>query len=145
MDSNILQVDISKIDKEMEEISSKIAIHQERLAKLTEFRSYINAIVCSGPTDTEVKPIVEQGVNSGVSDFILSMLANGRKCHTKDIIQSYANYVGQGYDKVSGNVSNALSRIKTAGKIDNQVSEGGRKQGSLWFLKYQTTMLLDTQ
>lgn len=131
MTPNIVQVDRGKIDNEILDLKSQIADLNEALEVRLNIIKYIDSITVNGSqkkteADTSTR-------NVGVSDFIISFLQGGEK-DTKEIITGYAERIGSTYNNVSGNVSNALSRLKTAEKINNKLKAGGRKAGSNWFL-----------
>lgn len=131
MAQNIIQVDRAKIDNEILDLRSQIDKLTEDLEVRLNLIKYIESITVNGTLNKGNTDSPKQNV--GVSEFILSFLNDGER-DTKDIINGYATQINSTYGKVSGNVSNALSRLKTSKKINNKLKPGGRKAGSAWFL-----------
>lgn len=131
MAQNIIQVDRAKIDNEILDLRSQIDKLTEDLEVRLNLIKYIESITVNGTLKKDNTDSPKQNV--GVSEFILSFLNDGGR-DTKDIINGYAAQTNSTYGKVSGNVSNALSRLKTSQKINNKLKPGGRKAGSAWFL-----------
>lgn len=128
MEHNIVQIDLGKIDAEIFELRQKIDL-------LLNMKKYAESI--------SIKPSVQLQIpvqghpykpDMGVSEYIMEHLKRYPRSETKSIISGFAAYLGKPYDKVNGNVSNALSRLKTDKKIMNEEKPGGRKAGSVWFL-----------
>lgn len=127
MSENIVQVDVAKIDNEIKDLKSQIEHLTEQLEMREAMKKYIQTVaVHSNPLE---------GQSVGISDFIMSHLKLHPHSDTKDVINAYAEIMSVKYGDVSNNISNALSRLKTAGKINNQLKNGGRKAGSTWFIK----------
>jgi hypothetical protein len=137
-----VEVDIEKIESDIREKEALIeALIRER-DSLVYWRKYALNGHSSGsqgqPTKGRVKKTVRRKKISkpltGISEFILTLLKGG-ETNTKDIISGWSRQVGIEYNKVSNNVSNALNRLKIAGKIESRESEGGKRAGNIWFLK----------
>ena len=129
METNIIQVDLAEIDRDILEA-------QKRLDILMSAKKYAQSknIAIKSVVSSNIQIVTPHNNNMGVSDFIMSLLTNNDKTDTRVIIQSYADHTHKKYDEVRGNVSNALSRLKKAKQIKNEVKSGGRKAGSLWIL-----------
>jgi len=69
----------------------------------------------------------------GVSDFIIHFLNSNDKVDSGGVIKAFATYTKKSEKQVTGNVANAMSRLKSAGKISNEARVDGKKKGSVWF------------
>lgn len=67
----------------------------------------------------------------GVSDFILNFLKDQNGSESRVIVEAYAKSVKKEPKQVYNNIANALSRLKSNGKLENREKEGGRSD---WFL-----------
>lgn len=137
MTDNLYKIDLSNIDNEILEIENQIITLNAKKALKVELKEYIkkNAIPLNGHTNelaSSVK-IINSGYG-GISDFITFYLDISPGVDTKTIITSYAKETKKTYEEVSNNISNALSRLKTAKKIRSEEKPGGRKAGFNWFL-----------
>ncbi len=126
MQQNIIPVDLDKIDIAIRET----ALHLEMLSTM---KKYILSMANQNSTPVAPKKDKE-GKKMKISEFLLYFLGEHGKSDAKVITQAYADYINSSYEDESGNVSNALSRLKTAGKIGNEERPGGKKAGYLWFL-----------
>ena len=70
----------------------------------------------------------------GVTDFILAFLKGNGHSDANTIIKAFATYAKKTEKQVTGNVSNALSRLKTAKKANNKPKADGKKKGTEWFI-----------
>jgi len=138
MTPNIVQIDRGRVDNEILDYKSQIDRLESELDEAKralevrqEMIKYIDSITVNGSSKKPESDTTPKQ-NIGVSDFIMSFIGIGER-DTKEIITAYAEKTNSTYEKVSGNVSNALSRLKTAKKIDNKLKAGGRKAGSYWF------------
>lgn len=122
MVKNIVQIDINKIDSEIEELQREINLRVQMKLYAQRF-----AIPDTGSA-VQSTPLT----NETVSDFINKNLKDGKRS-TKELITAYAKHKGKKYDEVANNISNALTRLKSADKIRNEKVEGSL--GSVWFLK----------
>lgn len=129
MSKNIVEIDLGDIDIEIQALQKKIDVLNGIKDYATQ-RGVSPIATPSNSASTQAPP----GKLIGVSEFILNHLKQYGKVDTKSIIMGFAFHLQKDYAEVSGNVSNALSRLKTDGKINSQQREGGRKAGSLWFI-----------
>jgi len=134
MESTLVTLDISKLDNDILDIEKEISVLNTKKALKVELREYIkkNAIV-NGTPQANTHPDNAFDKNMGVSDFIMTYLKYYPASDTKSIITAYAIKKELKYDDVANNVSNALSRIKTAGRIRSEEQEGGRRAGLIWY------------
>ncbi len=70
----------------------------------------------------------------GVTDFITAFLKGNDRADANAIIKAYATYTGKTEKQITSNVSNALSRLKSANKVNNAAKADGKKKGTEWFL-----------
>ena len=127
MENNIVQIDLGKIDAEIAELRQKIDL-------LLNTKKYAQKIAINGNNYPSQSMSNDIPPNMGVSDFLLLFLKNNGRVDTKIVKQAYASYTKKSVDDIGGNVSNALSRLKSERKIDNKENPGGRKSGSVWFI-----------
>ena len=130
METNIIQVDLAEIDRDILEA-------QKHLDILISAKKYAQSknIAIKSLVGSDIQIVTHHNNDiMGVSDFIMSLLKKNDKTDTRVIIKSYADHTQKEYDEVRGNVSNALSRLKKAKQINNEVKSGGRKAGSFWVL-----------
>lgn len=133
MTTTIIRIDISKIDEEIVE-------HEKQIAKLQadiEFKKNLkNYAISNGIANVNIrsKANSNDAPADGISYFITSYLKANGKSDTTDIRKAYADSVSKKSDDVKNNVANALSRLKIAGKVNNELNGKGKKAGSKWHL-----------
>lgn len=135
MGSNIITLDISKLDNEIYAIEAQIAELNAKKAMKIELREYIKKNAISNQQEPVKHPENAFYENMGISDFIVTYLKYYKDSDTKSIISAYCHLKNKKYDEVANNVSNALSRLKTAGELRSEEQEGGRRAGLIWNLK----------
>ena len=69
-----------------------------------------------------------------ITEFILTFLKSNDKVDSNAIIKAYSVYLNKTEDQVENNVANALSRLKSLSKVNNEPKADGKKKGTLWFL-----------
>lgn len=134
MTENIVQVDLSKIDSEILALENEIAALNAKKAIKLGVKEFVlaNALPANGHA-VQFKPTIDTTQYGGISEFIIAFLGNNPGCDTRAIINAYAAHTRKKYDDISNNISNALSRLKTMGKIRSEEKPGGRKAGLRWF------------
>jgi hypothetical protein len=83
-------------------------------------------------TKTAKQPKAKDALS--VTDFILAFLKGNERADSQAIIKAYATYTGKTEKRITSNVSNALSRLKTSKKANNAPKADGKKKGTDWFL-----------
>jgi len=145
MNDTIYKIDITNLDNEIETLEDSIKELTAKKAIKLELKEYIikNAVPLNGGSNglfikngKENEDLYKK-VYGGVSDFILSYLRSNPGADSKSIINAYAKNTNQKYEDISNNISNALSRLKTAFKINGEEKAGGRKAGFKWYLVEQ--------
>ena len=145
MTNNIVEIDLSKLDAE-------IAALQLQIELLTNTKRYAESIGMKSKAIPVIKKVAgrKAGVKVkktaktikqpkakgtlGVTDFILAFLKGNEHSDANTVIKAYATYCKKTEKQVTGNVSNALSRLKTAKKANNRAKADGKKKGTEWFL-----------
>ena len=151
MSNNIVEIDLNKLDAAIVEaqkqlevlISTKkyaqsIAIKASPVLQTAETTASNNKSTVrdtkakSTSVSKAAKPLKATGV-LGVTDFILKFLKSNDKVDSNAVIKAYSVYLNKTEEQVTGNVANALSRLKTSKKANNEPKPDGKK-GTLWFL-----------
>jgi hypothetical protein len=137
---NIAQIDVASIDQEIKileqeisDLQGLISLKKHSLEIKMEVKKYIesNSLKANNSNKNVIIP-----PGAGLTEFILAYLERGRT-DTSLIIKAYADYTKADYNDVANNISNALNRLRGAGKVGSEANEGGRKAGSKWFLVNQ--------
>jgi hypothetical protein len=141
MANNIIQIDISKIDPEVQEIEKKISelhVQIDELMDQIEFKKRLKkyALNLNGNSMPLTKEINSERAIKGISEFIINFLLNNGKSASKTINSAYADHLGKHAEEVRNNISNALSRLKDSGRIGSE-GNGGKGGGHRWFAKKQ--------
>ena len=142
MSNNIVEIDLSKLEADIIETQNKLALlmstkkYAQSIAVSTS-RVVVNkevAITKEKPTKASSKTTqTPKKKLLSVTDFILKFLKSNDKVDSNAINKAYSVYVSKTEKQVEGNIANALSRLKTAKKVNNEPKPNGKK-GSLWFL-----------
>ena len=149
MTNNIVEIDLSKLDAE-------IAALQLQIELLTNTKRYAESIGMKSKAIPVIKKVAGRKAGAkasvkvkkasktikqpkakgtlGVTDFILAFLKGNEHSDANTVIKAYATYCKKTEKQVTGNVSNALSRLKTAKKANNRAKADGKKKGTEWFL-----------
>jgi hypothetical protein len=134
MNSTIVSVDMSKIDREIQDYEKQITELQSAMEVLKTLKKYVLSPGVNAATDPAIKHTTEIAA-TGISEFIIAYLRIHGKSSAKDIALAYSVHVRRKYEEVRNNVSNALARLKVLTKIDSEESGIGRKGGHLWYIK----------
>lgn len=159
MTPNKIEIDLSKLENEILGFDEVIenaykvieAAKQERSLKV-QLRDYIiSDYLPNYSTDNEPDLALKEdeqvhffevktgkvGQPTGISDFLRSYIINNKSAHTKAISEAYAKEINARLDSnFKKTVSRALTRLKLSGEIDNELKDGGKRAGSIWYCKY---------
>ncbi|MBC9930001.1 hypothetical protein [Chitinophaga qingshengii] len=140
MDKKIVQIDLSKVDAEILEIDQELKelalsikrLENERTEKV-RFKEFIlaNMDKYGKPLDIVPKITMSKGKHD-ISDFVLNYLRKYGNVKVSSLIESYASDTGKDSNLARSNVSNALTRLKGSGKVENEKDDNGK---SIWRLK----------
>lgn len=132
--SDVLQIDLSKIDSEITRLQEQYNLIKEELdAKLLLKEQLISAFHLYGvnPNGSLELTTNDRG-QFEISEYLLNYLKINGDSQSSVIINDYCRITGKSTDQARSNVSNALSRLKVQEKVAYKRDGEGR---SLWFLK----------
>lgn len=134
MPNNIVQIDLTKLDEEISSIDRDIEMLVKKKNQKIDLREYIKTISTPLPVPTfkaKTFSAVEQVL--GISDFLVNYIKDNKDIETRLLVDAYSLYLGKPAKDVYNNVANALSRLKSQGRIDFKVNETAR--GEWYFIK----------
>ncbi len=122
------QEDVTRYNSELKAALVQMEGIQNRINYLTRMRD-------AAARELEEAKKVKVDGKLQISDYIKSILTEGRTHTTTEITEMFADYVDKTPNDVKNNVANALSRLKGVKAIESKTVYGqGRAGGSKWFL-----------
>lgn len=131
METNIVQIDLSKVDKDIKDIENHVLALQQELDLMRNLKKYAISISIDKSNGLNGHSLPQ--ATKTVSVFIIDFLKERGTSYTRDVITAYAEHQGRKYIDVRNNVSNALTRLKQSNKIHSREKIDGR--GSELYVK----------
>lgn len=131
MANAIVSIDLDQLEREIktlrDELDLKVALRNYILERYKSPISVIPKYYGGGQLEILTPDSALRQI--GISDWIVNLLTDMGPRETKEIIEAYSSYLDKPYESVRNNVSNALTRLKDAGRIEQSEGEG---RGSVW-------------
>ena len=149
--NNIVEVDIRELTQKIAEKDEQISLLQKEREKMYDLLEYINSHYVKSIAKTDElsqnvtlensltalsAEVLKMGLGGGISEALLSYLKNfdykAKEGTTiRRLATLYGKAVGKNMEDVYGNVANALSRLKVAGRVGYK--DGASKGVSEWY------------